>query len=99
MYQNLQKTKGLVENVFNQVFNKYDLMNDLMSFGAHRVWKKDLIFMMNPSIHKRLIDVGCGTGDIAKLFSEITKRKNDVLNVDPNIKMINEGKKKIKKLY
>ena len=40
MYQNLQKTKGLVENVFNQVFNKYDLMNDLMSLGAHRVWKK-----------------------------------------------------------
>ena len=96
MYQNLQKTKGLVENVFNKVFNKYDLMNDLMSLGAHRVWKKDLIFMMNPSIHKRLIDVGCGTGDIAKLFSEITKRKNDVLNVDPNIKMINEGKKKLK---
>ena len=39
MQQNLQNKKGLVENVFNQVFNKYDLMNDFMSMGVHRYWK------------------------------------------------------------
>ncbi len=40
MQQNLQNKKGLVENVFNQVYNKYDLMNDFMSMGVHRYWKK-----------------------------------------------------------
>ena len=43
MQQNLQNKKGLVENVFNQVYNKYDLMNDFMSMGVHRYWKKSLI--------------------------------------------------------
>ncbi len=95
MYQNLQKNKGLVENIFNKVFDKYDLMNDLMSLGAHRKWKKNLISIMNPSEHNNLIDVGCGTGDIGKLFSEATNKKGKVMNIDPNIKMLNQGKKKL----
>ena len=57
MQQNLQNKKGLVENVFNQVFNKYDLMNDFMSMGIHRYWKKSLINMMNPRDKRKLIDV------------------------------------------
>ena len=40
MQQYLQNKKGLVQNVFDQVFDQYDLMNDLMSFGTHRIWKK-----------------------------------------------------------
>ena len=53
MEQHLQKKNGLVENVFNRVFDKYDLMNDLMSLGAHRIWKKDLMMMMSPSKNKK----------------------------------------------
>ena len=68
MQQYLQNKKGLVKNVFDQVFDKYDLMNDFMSLGIHRIWKKSLINMMNPSNDQKLIDVGCGTGDIAKIF-------------------------------
>ena len=68
MQQYLQNKKGLVQNVFDQVFDQYDLMNDLMSFGTHRIWKKNLIHMMNPSSKQKLIDVACGTGDIAKLL-------------------------------
>ena len=71
MQQNLQQKKGLVENVFNKVFNKYDLMNDLMSLGIHRIWKKELIYMMNPSIGQKQIDLACGTGDIAKLYRHL----------------------------
>ena len=56
MQQYLQNKKGLVKKVFNKVYNKYDLMNDLMSFGVHRIWKRDLIQFMNPSKNKRLID-------------------------------------------
>ena len=49
MQQYLQNKKGLVQNVFDQVFDRYDLMNDFMSMGIHRLWKKNLINMMNPS--------------------------------------------------
>ena len=95
MKQYLQNKKGLVQNVFNNVYDKYDLMNDFMSFGVHRFWKKDLIMMMSPNINKKLIDVACGTGDIGKLFLEVVKNKGQVFNVDPNKKMIEQGKKRI----
>ena len=55
MQQYLQNKKGLVQNVFDQVFDKYDLMNDFMSLGIHRLWKKNLINMMNPSLKSNLI--------------------------------------------
>ena len=97
MQQNLQQNKGLVQNVFNSVFDKYDLMNDLMSFGIHRLWKKELIYMMNPIYKQKLIDVGSGTGDVAKLYSEATKNNSEILCIDPNIKMIGNGKKKLQK--
>ena len=68
MQQYLQNKKELVQNVFNQVYDRYDLMNDFMSLGIHRLWKKSLLNMMNPSSNQNLIDVACGTGDIAKFF-------------------------------
>ena len=52
MNQDLQQKKGLVKNVFNKVFKKYDVMNDIISLGIHRIWKKNLIQMMNPSDKK-----------------------------------------------
>ena len=97
MDQVLQQKKGLVKGVFNKVFKKYDLMNDLMSLGIHRIWKKKLIQMMNPSNKKKLIDVACGTGDVAKLYLEATDNNSTILCVDPNINMIKECKKNLKK--
>ena len=97
MDQVLQQKKGLVKGVFNKVFKKYDLMNDLMSLGIHRIWKKNLIQMMNPSNKKKLIDVACGTGDVAKLYLEATNNNSTILCVDPNINMIKECKKNLKK--
>ena len=97
MDQVLQQKKGLVKGVFNKVFKKYDLMNDLMSLGIHRIWKKNLIQMMNPSNKKRLIDVACGTGDITKLYLEYTNNNSTILCVDSNINMIKECKKNLKK--
>ena len=60
-----EKTK-LVQKVFSEVAKKYDVMNDLMSLGAHRIWKKKFIDMINPKNNEVIIDVGSGTGDIAK---------------------------------
>ncbi len=97
MSQVLQQKKGLVKDVFNKVFKKYDIMNDLMSLGVHRIWKKDLIQIMNPSSEKKLIDVACGTGDIAKLYLQATTNDSSVLCVDSNVNMIKECKKNLKK--
>ena len=63
----------LVKKVFNKVYDKYDLMNDIMSLGTHRIWKKNLVSWMNPSKDNKIIDVASGTGDIAKLCSNNTK--------------------------
>jgi len=97
MNQVLQQKKGFVKDVFNKVFRKYDFMNDLMSLGIHRIWKKNLIQMLNPSNKKNLIDVACGTGDIAKLYIEATNDSSSVLCVDPNVNMIKECKKNLSK--
>ena len=96
MQQYLQNKKGLVEGVFDQVYSKYDLMNDFMSLGVHRFWKKNLINMMNPSPNQKLIDVACGTGDIAKLFLNKVNKSSHITCVDPNRGMINKGKEKLK---
>tara|TARA_X000000950_G_scaffold255570_1_gene320291 strand:+ start:3005 stop:3709 length:705 start_codon:yes stop_codon:yes gene_type:complete len=95
MQQYLQNKKGLVQEVFDQVFDKYDLMNDFMSLGVHRIWKKNLINMMNPSRNQSLIDVACGTGDIGKLFLDSTNIDNNITCVDPNKGMITKGKAKL----
>tara|TARA_B100001029_G_scaffold125343_1_gene104546 strand:- start:673 stop:1377 length:705 start_codon:yes stop_codon:yes gene_type:complete len=97
MQQYLQNKKGLVENVFNKVYGKYDLMNDFISFGIHRVWKKNLMNWMSPSYDKKLVDVACGTGDLGKLYLNLTNKNSEVFCVDPNKEMINKGKEKLKK--
>ena len=96
MSQNLQQNRSIVENVFNKVYDKYDLMNDLMSFGIHRSWKKKLIITMNPTENQNLIDVGCGTGDIGKLYSDFTNHNSNILSTDPNEKMVEKGKSNLK---
>ncbi len=97
MQQYLQNKKGLVQNVFDQVYDKYDLMNDIMSLGIHRLWKKSLLNMMNPSDKHKLIDVACGTGDIAKLFLNHVNKTSNITCVDPNKGMIGKGKQKLDK--
>ena len=96
MQQHLQNKKGLVQGVFDKVYNKYDLMNDIMSLGIHRTWKKNLINMMNPSKNQNLIDVACGTGDIAKLYLESVNYNSYITCVDPNEGMVAKGKEKLK---
>ncbi len=91
---NQKKTK-LVNNVFDSVNKKYDLMNDIMSLGAHRKWKRDLVEWMSPSKNDLLIDVASGTGDVAKIFSEKLNNHCSIFCVEPNKKMLNTGKKKL----
>ena len=87
-----------VTKVFEDVFEKYDLMNDLMSLGIHRLWKERLIDWMSPKKNDHLIDMASGTGDIAKLFMKRINNTGKVTCVDSNKFMLNEGKKKLKNL-
>ena len=97
MQQYLQNKKGLVQGVFDRVYDQYDLMNDFMSLGIHRLWKQNLLNMMNPTQNQKIIDVACGTGDIAKLYLKCVNKNAEITCVDPNKGMIKKGKEKLNK--
>ena len=96
MKSTIQDKAKLVNSVFSEVYNKYDLMNDVMSLGIHRIWKNKFIDWMNPSHDSSLIDVASGTGDIAKLFSLRNKNLATVTCVEPNEDMFKKGKQNLK---
>jgi len=87
----------IVNKVFREVFDKYDLMNDLMSLGIHRLWKKTFINWLNPQINTKLIDAASGTGDIAKLFLDKVDFMGSVCCLDENEDMLQISKKKFSK--
>ena len=89
-----KNSERLVTKVFQDVFDKYDLMNDLMSLGVHRLWKKDFINWLNPQKNTTLIDVASGTGDIAKLYLDKINSIGEVICVDENKGMLSLSKKK-----
>jgi len=92
---NQDKSK-LVNSVFTEVHKKYDFMNDLMSLGVHRMWKKNLIAWMKPSQDSIIIDVAAGTGDLAKIISKKNNNKNKIYCVEPNRGMLDTGKRKLR---
>ena len=95
MKSNIQNKTELVNSVFSRVYKRYDLMNDVMSLGIHRLWKEKFIDWMYPLHGAKLIDVATGTGDIAKLFLDRTKNSGQVTCVEPNLEMLSLGKKKL----
>ena len=74
---NQEKTK-LVNSVFDNVYKRYDFMNDVMSLGVHRIWKKKLIDWVRPQEGDTLVDVASGTGDLAKAFSNRVNNKSRI---------------------
>ena len=91
-----KNSKRLVTKVFQDVFHKYDLMNDLMSLGIHRFWKRNFIHWLNPQKNTTLIDVASGTGDIAKLYLNKISHQGHVCCVDENKGMLDLNKRKFK---
>ena len=89
-----KNSERLVTKIFKDVVHKYDFMNDLMSLGIHRLWKKNFIHWLNPQENTLLIDVASGTGDIPKLFLEKINYKGYVYCVDENTGMLDLSKKK-----
>ncbi|MFL1780658.1 Bifunctional demethylmenaquinone methyltransferase/2-methoxy-6-polyprenyl-1,4-benzoquinol methylase UbiE [Candidatus Hepatincolaceae symbiont of Richtersius coronifer] len=89
---NLQDKVEMVKGVFDGVASKYDLMNDLMSLGLHRIWKQRFINLINPQKDKTLIDIGGGTADIALNFVKLGGNQAYVLDI--NYKMLQIGREK-----
>ena len=92
-----KKSERLVTKVFQDVFDKYDLMNDIMSLGIHRVWKKKFIDILNPQKGKKLVDVASGTGDIVKIYLNEINNMGQVYCVDENQGMLDLNKNKFNK--
>ncbi len=69
MKPNIVKKKALVENVFNKVFDKYDLMNDILSFGSHRLWKRQMMSWLSPKKKYNFIRYGIRYGRYNKTIS------------------------------
>lgn len=81
---------GLVRAVFDSVATRYDLMNDLMSLGVHRVWKRDFVVALRPAAGDRLLDLAGGTGDIS--FGWLARGGGRAVLSDINHAMLSVGR-------
>ena len=86
---------GMVAGVFHSVAAKYDLMNDLMSGGVHRLWKRFTIELSGVRPGQRVLDIAGGTGDLTAKFSRIVGREGRVVLADINDSMLKVGRDKL----
>tara|TARA_B100000686_G_scaffold155526_1_gene163315 strand:+ start:790 stop:1599 length:810 start_codon:yes stop_codon:yes gene_type:complete len=83
---------GLVGDVFASVADNYDVMNDVMSGGIHRIWKNRFVRMVAPTAGNKILDVAGGTGDIAFRMHEKTAGRADITVYDINAEMLRNGR-------
>ena len=88
----------MVAQVFHSVAAKYDLMNDLLSFGIHRVWKRFTIDCSGARKGHKILDLAGGTGDFSAKFSRIVGESGTVILADINDSMLNVGREKLRNL-
>lgn len=96
-YQNVpesQKSKKVAE-VFHSVATKYDVMNDLMSMGIHRLWKRFTIELSGIRSGNKVLDIAGGTGDLTAQFSRLVGPSGEVVLADINSSMLNVGRDKL----
>lgn len=87
--------QSLVRGVFDSVASQYDLMNDVLSFGAHRLWKRYTIASSNVKKGDKVLDIAGGTGDLALEFRKKVGASGQVILSDINAAMLNEGRKNL----
>ncbi len=90
--------EAMVASVFHSVAGKYDLMNDLMSFGIHRVWKRFTIECSGVRRDQRVLDLAGGTGDLTAKFSRLVGDTGEVVLADINASMLKVGREKLRNL-
>lgn len=96
-FQSVDETEKArhVRSVFDSVAPKYDLMNDLMSAGLHRVWKAYTVAVANLQIGDKALDIAGGTGDLALAFSKKVGKTGQVVHTDINEAMLSTGRNRL----
>lgn len=96
-YENVkaEEKAGKVADVFHSVASKYDIMNDLMSLGIHRIWKKLTIESSGVRPGHRVLDIAGGTGDLTMQFSKRVGEQGQVILADINSSMLNVGRDRL----
>jgi len=92
---NVEEKAGKVAEVFHSVASNYDLMNDLMSGGIHRLWKRVTIEMSGVRPGHKVLDIAGGTGDLAAKFSRIVGPEGTVVLADINDSMLKVGRDRL----
>ena len=87
---------SMVAGVFHSVAQQYDIMNDLMSFGVHRLWKRFTIDASGVRPGNKVLDLAGGTGDLTARFSQLVGRDGKVILADINSSMLNVGRDKLR---
>lgn len=93
-----QEKRARVKGVFDSVASSYDVMNDLMSLGIHRLWKRAFMATLAPRQGKALLDVAGGTGDIALRYLDAVEGIGSVTLCDINAAMLSEGRDRLTNL-
>jgi demethylmenaquinone methyltransferase/2-methoxy-6-polyprenyl-1,4-benzoquinol methylase len=91
----VQEKANLVHEVFSSVAGKYDLMNDLMSLGVHRLWKRDFVANSGIRLGQSVLDLAGGTGDISALLSKRVGDRGRVVLTDINADMLELGRRRL----
>ena len=91
----VNQKQGLVKGVFDSVASNYDLMNDVMSLGTHRLWKNYTVASSNVSKGDKVLDIAGGTGDLAIKFRKKVGDSGKVILSDINGSMLEEGRKNL----
>ena len=86
---------GMVADVFHSVASRYDLMNDLMSAGIHRIWKRFTIELSGVRKGNKVLDIAGGTGDLAARFADLVGPEGSVVLADINDSMLKVGRDKL----
>ena len=82
-----------VKNIFNKISYKYDFLNNLLSFGLHKLWKRKLVNLLEPLSGEDWADLCCGTGDLAFLISERVFPRGSITGIDSAEDILNIAKK------
>ena len=86
---------NLVRGVFDSVAEQYDLMNDLMSLGIHRIWKRVAVQLSNVRNGEKVLDLAGGTGDLTALFERRVGREGEIVLADINSEMLRKGRDRL----
>lgn len=91
----VEEKQGKVADVFHSVASKYDVMNDFMSLGIHRIWKRHTVHLSGVRKGQRVLDIAGGTGDLTAKFSDLVGETGEVVLADINSSMLAMGRSRL----